>query len=728
MSDYQPFLLAKPVWPDGKETEIHYTIGLYTVIEASGGEVTVRIATSGVYRLFVNGSFVFWGPARCAHDFFRVDEIPLSLPCGEAHIAIECVNYYTNSFEIIRQKGFLTAEVAEGDRVLAATGTAHGFDVMELGERIRRIQRYSYQRPAAEAYRLTEDYADWRIGRPGSNTSPLSCVTVGEKTYAERRIPLHTFPTVPVERVCARGTVICGVKREKEWSDRSLIRIDNSGDRGIGGCPQSELEWHLSREAGEMQNTSCTKLDLPAAQSTVLEDGQFEILSMPSAKTGFFCADICCTGAGSLYLFHDEILSENGDVDPLRTECCNVMRLDMEKGSYRLQSITPISFRYMKLIAVSGAFSISSIGVKELICPQPVTAVYRSTDPVLRTIFDAARETFLQNSSDLFMDCPTRERAGWLCDSFFTARAEWTLTGTNVIETNFLENYLLPPRFADMPHGIMPMCYPSDHKSTTDTFIVAWNMWMILELEDLLFRRGGDRAFVLSFRDKVYAFLDFVAQYENKDGLLEKLPSWVFIEWSKASELVQDINYPTNMLYARTMEAVARLFNDPALWKKGQALKETVRSVSFDGTFFVDNSVYDESGTAHLTGEHSETCQYYAFFTGVATPDTHPALWECLLNDFGPDREKTGLYPKVYPANACSGIMIRLCVLEEYGEWERLRTECKPYYQYMAEITGTLWEHVGHDASCNHGFASCVAHLLFCAEEQKGLPPLPRFL
>ncbi|WP_289490291.1 hypothetical protein, partial [Klebsiella pneumoniae] len=47
----------------------------------------------------------------------------------------------------------------------------------------------------------------------------------------------------------------------------------------------------------------------------------------------------------------------------------------------------------------------------------------------LQKIYDATVSTFRQNSTDIFMDCPSRERAGWLCDSFFTARVEKELTG-----------------------------------------------------------------------------------------------------------------------------------------------------------------------------------------------------------------------------------------------------------------------------------------------------------
>jgi alpha-L-rhamnosidase len=31
----------------------------------------------------------------------------------------------------------------------------------------------------------------------------------------------------------------------------------------------------------------------------------------------------------------------------------------------------------------------------------------------------------------------------------------------------------------------------------------------------------------------------------------------------------------------------------------------------------------------------------------------------------------------------------------------------------MAERTGTLWEHMGTQASCNHGFASYLGHVLY---------------
>src|SRR6185369_11430734 len=176
-------------------------------------------------------------------------------------------------------------------------------------------------------------------------------------------------------------------------------------------------------------------------------------------------------------------------------------------------------------------------------------------------VFSAARETFRQNCADLFMDCPSRERAGWLCDSYFTARVAYDLCGDTLLEKNFLENFLLPPRFAHLPDGMFPMCYPADHYS--GRFIPNWALWLVLQLEEY-YARSADRELIAAFEPKIKALLDYFRRFLNEDGMLEKLESWVFVEWSEANKFVQDVNYPSNMLYAAALDAAGRLYrNDP---------------------------------------------------------------------------------------------------------------------------------------------------------------------
>ncbi len=213
-------------------------------------------------------------------------------------------------------------------------------------------------------------------------------------------------------------------------------------------------------------------------------------------------------------------------------------------------------------------------------------------------------------------------------------------------------------------------------------------------------------------RIREIALLGYFRHFENGFGLLEKLEKWVFLEWSRCNDLTQDINYPTNMLYARFKDALAHLYGDDALAAEADALRAEIRRQSFTGTFFCDNAVY-RGDEAVLSGECTETCQYYAFFSGTATRESYPELWSILVRDFGPYRDTKAVYPAVAESNAFIGDYLRLELLFNAGEYDAVLRDIHGYFRVMAESTGTLWEHnrsgINGNGSCNHGFASHVA-------------------
>src|SRR5690606_3430290 len=145
---------------------------------------------------------------------------------------------------------------------------------------------------------------------------------------------------------------------------------------------------------------------------------------------------------------------------------------------------------------------------------------------------------------------------------------------------NFFENYQRPGEFAFLPDGMLPKCYPADHYD--GIFIPNWAMWFVLQLAEYA-ESTDDRELVDALRPRVRKLVDFFRQYENSDGLVEKLPSWVFVEWSQANKFVQDVNYPSNMLYAGMLDAADRLYGQADLASKAARLRETIRRQSFDG-------------------------------------------------------------------------------------------------------------------------------------------------
>ena len=251
------------------------------------------------------------------------------------------------------------------------------------------------------------------------------------------------------------------------------------------------------------------------------------------------------------------------------------------------------------------------------------------------------------------------------------------------------------------------MCYPSD----TDSFIPNWAMFFVLELEEYV-SRSGDSAMAEQARERLYSLEKYFCRFINSDGLLENLSGWIFVEWSKANDWVQNVNFPTNMLYYAMLKAMSRLYGDEDLSVKADNIKKKIRELSYNGKFFRDHIVYGEDGKPITPNDITEVCQYYAFFTGVADRKDYPELFDIILNDFGAGHKCLIKYPDVYPANAFIGNYLRLEVLSKFGFNDRIMDEIKDYFYNMTCETGTLWENDSTVASCNHGFASHIIHLI----------------
>ncbi len=703
------FSKALPVWAEDLDREMNVLLGFYCRCAAGKG-LTLRIATAGKYRLYVNGEFAYQGPARCAHGYYRMDEVPIAAS-GDVHIALEVLSYYTNSFSDLRQPGFVQMELAEGAAIVAATGH-DGFAACGLTHKQQRMPRISYQRPMCEGYTLTQQTNAWMLGAHSPNALPVRTVCTEEKCIIPRAIAYESLPIVWPQLLYSTGTVRHMDAPEHYIGGRYVDEVGDPEQLMPAGWKREELDWPINFELQHFAVHETAPAGTAYEAGNELPAMHWALYQFETEVTGYICAFLSCTQPSRVYITFEEKLVDGQIVCP-NHETVNAIRLDLQPGTHRFQSYEPYAFKYMRLLCTEGACTLDGLSVREVVCPYPITAEYAGDDPELQVIYRAAVQTFRQNAPDIFMDCPNRERAGWLCDSFFMGQTEPKLTGQNTIEREFLRNFLLAERFVGLPEGMLPMCYPSD--ALNGTYIPNWSLWFVLELENYC-RRNGDRELMAQAKERVYGVLGWFAQYENEDGLLEKMPGWIFVEWSHSNDLVHDVNFPTNMLYARVMQSAAEMYDDAALATKAQKLMQTVRERSFDGEFFTDNEVRTD-GRLRSSGEATETCQYYAFFTDAATAQTHPALWQRLMEDFGPGREDSGLYPHIAPSNMFIGYYLRLELLRRSGQYEKLCRECKGFFYKMAVQSGTLWENKTDYASCNHGFASYAAALLLEAQE-----------
>ena len=121
------FVSAKPVWIEGREKERNVFAGFRATVDGKAAEDAVlRLTGCTICRVFVNGEFLGYGPARGPHGYDRVDEWPLKGRCkpGRNVIAIEVAGYNANSYYFIDQPSYLQAEIVAGPVVLASTAGA----------------------------------------------------------------------------------------------------------------------------------------------------------------------------------------------------------------------------------------------------------------------------------------------------------------------------------------------------------------------------------------------------------------------------------------------------------------------------------------------------------------------------------------------------------------------------------------------------------------------------
>lgn len=607
------------------------------------------------FRVFVDGEFTCFGPERTASGYSRTARIKLSSP---KKIEIRVLGYNMQCYSVDLQLPFFGAEIYNNGEKIADSGdflceTALG--------RMTDVPHFSFQRGFIE----------------------VSDLTVTERVVEE---------LYPVDA----PVVIDGVGDTANYQTEQFAYLGEKTFEGFDGVNGG---WWLNNEGYDSTENGFKIKEDFLDKVNGLNCTEY---MLAEEKTGFVKLEITSQKETTVYAVMEEILPD-GKWIYRRSENNEVIVNKVGNGSYTFISAEPYALKYLRILCEKGVVVKPTLIKLENSFESKVKV---TGDERFVKIFKSAENTFRQNALDVFTDCPGRERAGWLCDSYFTGIAERCFTGKNDIEKNFLQNIILA-KTPEIEKGMLPMCFPSEH--TNGNYIPNWAMWFVLELLEY-YKRTGDSETVNNAKEKVYGVVNFFNRFLNEDGLLENLEAWVFVEWSVANnaDYVCGVNYPSNMLYAKMLECVSILYGDDELAKRVENVRKTVLVQSYNGEFFVDNAIRENGKLVACKDHISETCQYYALFMGL---DVEDKFREKMVKEFGPLR-KAGTYPYVGKSNMFIGNYLRFFYLNSIGEYNRVVTECLDYFAIMAEKTGTLWEHDTSHASCNHGFASVAAPVL----------------
>lgn len=510
----------------------------------------------------------------------------------------------------------------------------------------------------------------------------------------KQRLDKEKFVDVPIYPVSS-PVILNGVGDTCSYPEIFFEKIEEKEYKGFESTVVPGWEYDKNYQAREGD------YDIDKDFLNIKEGYKSIDYKLSSIKTGFMKVEIDSNEDGDFYIAFDEVLND-GKWMFRRAQCNDIFVYTYGKGHYVHMSAEPYTMRYIKVIYKGDIKIKPSLILYE---NSKSNFISYSGDEKVVSILDAAKNTFSQNAVDIFTDCAGRERAGWLCDSFFTARAEQLFMGNNNIERNYLENIIIA-NTDEITEGMIPMCFPSQQDN--NLFIPNWAMWFVVELKDY-YDRTGDYSLVARGKEKVYRLIKYFEKFKCIDGLLNNLENWIFVEWSIANDAdyVKGVNFPSNMLYSTMLKYAGELYNDEELINEAKRVKEGVIKYSFNGTFFVDNGEYTDGKIIPYENHISETCQYYALFFHIYDDEKYANF---IMENFGPNRKEG--FENIGKSNVFIGNYLRLLWLCDIKENERVLNESIEYFYKMSKETKTLWEHDSPHASCNHGFASVIAVIL----------------
>ena len=679
------------------EKELHHKNAnfLFTAKVTAKNDCVIRflVAAADLYKFYINGESVFYGPSRTARGYCVENCFSYPVKKGENDISVILTSYGVATYYIIKKEPFFSVSFElDGKKY-----DQNDFSAYELKERVVNVQRFSFQRGFAEIYRQSADfkrlYAEYY-----EKGNKLSLKTGSTPEVIKEVVPVFPLDRAIDGRSVSQGKVSID-ENKAVWEDRSIFQVGNNFE----GYPYEGLSECLTDMVCRFTYEKTPDFD-------DLTDLSYKLYDFGRDVSGFIRLDVSVARDTEIYAVFDEILKD-GDVSPVRNFCCNVIKWYLKKGDYVLEAFEINTLRYLKLICFKGLLTVNKVQVKLAENPSAYNTKVTTDDKIVNDIFSAAANTLAQNSFDLITDCPSRERAGWINDLYYSMCSASLLSCTfDVVDATIMSMALYEDN-GQVPKGMIPMCYPADH--IDGQFLPNCALWYVFGLI-----RRADSPLLKAYADKIKKQIEGVFAYfekfENEYCLLENVEGWVFVEWSKANdpEFVKGVNYPSNMLYYKALKDAGEYYGNEKYKLKAEKIKAAILSQSFNGEFFEDNRVRS-GGKLVRTGNISEACQYFAFFSGIADVKTHKRLYDVLLNEFGVFRDKEKTYPEIDRANIITGLLMRADLLNEQGEFDAVINETKAIFGSMAETTSTLWEHTGDFASCNHCIASYAAAILF---------------
>ena len=518
MTASEVFSKAKWIWTKGKtKSPVHVSCFRHSfTLSGKPQRASLACCADSKYQLWINGRYQGTGPARGVPDHPYYDTYNI-LPCLKKGKNTICflVQHYTDGASIFCavEGGLICQLNGDRDEVIAATGgkwRAMSSDSYQSLPGLIFAGSFDATREPSGWIQADFDDALWNFSRQIGKTK-----LAPPQNLIPRPIPLLTEKRCNPERILDAG--LCqdkeckNIKEEKHIA-QSLSRsvLESFGDKGLSHLIKAHALW----------TGRAFTIHPPSKDKSVYLSLDFSriILATPQFEMKGPAGTIVDIG-------YSEILNDNR-VEPFLQRLELHDRIILGKGVTKIRLIQPRGFRFMMLrfSDFKKLIRIKDICAMENIYPAQEKGKFQCSDPLLGRIYHLASRGVNLCMEDSYTDCPWRERCQWLGDFQPEALFSYYLFGSYDISRKAVIEYARSNTQEGWIPGVFPVTKPFN--------LPTWGMrYPVIAWEYFLFT--GDREIFKLAYPAVKKQMEWLARYENKDGILENTPGWCFVDWTK---------------------------------------------------------------------------------------------------------------------------------------------------------------------------------------------------
>jgi alpha-L-rhamnosidase len=352
------------------------------------------------------------------------------------------------------------------------------------------------------------------------------------------------------------------------------------------------------------------------------------------------------------------------------------------------------------------ALSIQTVGY-----PIEREGEFRCADENLNRIYQASVDTMINSISDVYMDCPGRERAGWLNDSYWAAVGFDSITADTAFDRRFIQQFV-DSQAVMQEGGMVAPNYPSDTSKWGQRAITNHALFWALQAERYL-RLHGDDNLKNDWLPGLSSLFSALAEYRNKEGLLEDLPWDHFIDWSRIEG--GPVMGTSNALYALALQKLGSLFANEQWIEESKLVWSAVDKYFWNEghQLYVDCLTRNAEGVLSTSNKFSIVTNNVILWTELPTKERADRTWRHLRN-FHPqtlDRALLSYETDIVRGNLYS-MFYRFDIEGRRQELDVLIRDLKETYLPMFDRgQTTLGEHLGNESSLCHGLNGYLSHI-----------------